>query len=195
MERSHTAKLTLSDGDVDLAGRGGAAGCQQPAHHLGQPFAGVLEDFLTDGSAGLVDEPHMVALAGPVDTGIPSFLITHAVTPLQTASHRDPCRYLYWCSPRSRRERHGLPTGRRSRPIRRGTCPPQVIESRGAIGCSRRTGSVLQRYDISADGGTAGVPLRSTPPVPPSLTAGTAWKRYRCPEGAEGSEAQRCCGS
>src|SRR5713226_8803272 len=172
------------DGDVDLAGLGGAAGRQQPGHHLGQALAGMLEDFLADVAALLIDEPHMVALAGPVDTAIPSFLIAHAVTPLQTASHRDPCRYLYWCSPRSRRERHRLPTGRRSRPIRRGTCPPQVIESRGAIGCSRRTGSVLETTTFWAVAcGRAGVPLRSTPPLPRRFPR-TAWKRYRCPRSA-----------
>src|SRR5260370_38482015 len=158
------------DGDVDLAGLGGAAGCHQPGRHLGQALAGVLEDFLADVAAGLIDEPHMVALAGPVDTGIPSFLIIHAVTPLQTASHRDPCRYLYWRSPCLRHERGGLPTGHRSRPIRRGTCPPQVIVSRGGVGCSRRTGSVLQITTFWAVARrTAGGPLRSTPPLPARL--------------------------
>src|SRR5713101_2651383 len=158
------------DGDVDLAGLGAAAGGQQPGRHLGQTLAGMLEDFLADVVALLVDEPHMVALACPVDTGIPTLSITHAVTPLQTASHRDPRRYLYWRSPCLRHERRGLPTGHRSRPIRRGTCPPQVIVSRGGVGCSRRTGSVLQITTFWAVArGTAGVPLRSTPPVPRRL--------------------------
>jgi hypothetical protein len=46
------------------------------------------------------------------------------------------------------RIRRGLPTGRRSRPIHRGTCPPQVFKTPGNNGRSRWTGSVREGYTI-----------------------------------------------
>src|SRR5260370_1230712 len=140
------------------------------AGHVGRPRPGMLKVLRADVWARVVDEPNRVAVASPVATGIPPLSITHAVTPLHTATHPAPRRYLYWRSPCLRHERRGLPTGHRSRPIRRGTCPPQVIVSRGGVGCSRRTGSVLQITTFWAVArGTAGVPLRSTPPVPRRL--------------------------
>src|SRR5208283_1267956 len=44
------------------------------------------------------------------------------------------------------RFRRELPTGRRSRPISRGTSPPQVVKPQGAIGRSREIGSVPEPY-------------------------------------------------
>ncbi len=73
--------------------------------------------------------------------------------PLKNASHRNLRRSLYWRSETRSQVRRGLPTGHRSRPIRRGTRPPQVVTMlvgpQGAIGCSRRIGSVLEDYAAS----------------------------------------------
>src|SRR5215469_10767270 len=48
------------------------------------------------------------------------------------------------------RSRRGLPTGPQLAATRRGTGPPQVltkkIGAQGAVGCSRRVGSVRQAY-------------------------------------------------
>ena len=134
------------DGDVDLAGLGSAARCQQPGGHLGQSFAAVLEDFLADLAAFAVRQKHMMALARPIDAGIPSLFISHARSPLEKTSRRNLRRSLYWRSESRLQVRRGLPTGHRSRPIRQGARPPQVIRSQGAIGCSRQTGSVREGY-------------------------------------------------
>src|SRR5262245_46056018 len=58
----------------------------------------------------------------------------------QFEPRRNPNLFLYW------RSRRGLPTGRRSRPFRRGTSPhlalSKDIGAQEAVGCSRRIGSV-----------------------------------------------------
>src|SRR5512146_312015 len=158
------------DGEVDPAGIVGTALGQQPICQGGEGLAGMLEDFFADVAALLVEEPHEMALAGPIDTGIPLLLSVHAPAPASMTSHRDPDQNLYGHSARMRRDRRRLPTGHRSRPIRRGTCPPQVIGSQGGVGCFRRTGSIPAQYDIRAVArGTTGAPLRYTPLVPRRL--------------------------
>jgi len=87
-----------------------------------------------------------MALACPIDAGIPSSFISHPRSPLEKTSRRNLRRSLYWRSESGLHVRRGLPTGHRSRPIHRGTRPPQVIGSQGAIGCSRRIGSVWEGY-------------------------------------------------
>jgi hypothetical protein len=102
----------------------------------------------------------MMALACPVDPGILSSLIGHCYSSIR---QREPSQSLpipvlalgTWTD-----LRRGLPTGHRSRPIRRGTCPPRVIGSQGTIGCSRRIGSV--RRDHTALGRRPRVTLRFT---------------------------------
>ena len=104
------------------------------------------ENFLADPAAVLVRQEKMMALARPIDASIPSSFINHPRSPLKRTSRRNLRRSLYWRSESGLRVRRGLPTGHRSRPIRRGTRPPQVIGSQGAIGCSRRIGSVSEEY-------------------------------------------------
>src|SRR5271167_5038896 len=133
------------DRNVDLAGTGGPARYQQPGRHLGQPFPAVLEDLFANLAALAIRQKYMMALARPIDAGVP-LLLVHPFSPLETASHRNLRRSLYWRSESKSQVRRGLPTGHRSRPIRQGARPPQVIGSQGAIGCSRQTGSVREGY-------------------------------------------------
>jgi hypothetical protein len=68
------------DGDMDLAGLGNAARCHQPGGHLGKSLSAVLEDFLADLATITVRQKHMMALARPIDAGIPSsFILKTAV--------------------------------------------------------------------------------------------------------------------
>ena len=133
------------DCDMDL-GWYAAARRRQPDRHLGETLAAVPENFLADPAAVLVRQENMMALARPIDASIPSSFINHPRSPLKRTSRRNLRRSLYWRSESGLRVRRGLPTGHRSRPIRRGTRPPQVIGSQGAIGCSRRIGSVWEEY-------------------------------------------------
>ena len=113
------------DCDMDLAGLGNAARCHQPGRHLGKSFATVFEDFLADHATIAVrQKKRMMALARPIDTGIPSLFISHSRSPLEKTSHRNLRRSLYWRSESGLHFRRGLPTGHRSRPIRPGTRPP-----------------------------------------------------------------------
>src|SRR5208337_3825495 len=133
------------DRNVDLTGIGSTAHFQQPTAQLGEPFASMLEDLLTNFASFAIRQKHMMALARPIDAGVPS-LFGHAFSPLENASRRNLCRSLYWRSESKSQVRRGLPTGHRLRPIRQGARPPQVIKSQGAIGCSRQTGSVWEGY-------------------------------------------------
>jgi len=96
-------------------------------------------------------------------------------------SRRNLHRSLYWRSEGRMRLRRELPTGHRSRPIRRGTCPPQAVTPQGAVGRSRRIGSVREGTPVGAV--ARGVMLRyatlhcAYPPRRPSQR--TARKRYR----------------
>src|SRR6516162_10264772 len=137
------------DSDLNLRRLARATLCHQPGRHRGESFATVLEYPLSDFLAAAVGEEYVVAFRSPVDARIPLFLICHAFSLFSHASHRDLRRSLYWRSEVNRRLRRELPTGHRSRPIRRGTCPTQVVGPQGAIGCSRRIGSVLEGYAIS----------------------------------------------
>lgn len=65
---------------------------------------------------------------------------------LAKASHRDLCRSLYWCSEKTALVWRELPTGHRSRPIQRGMRHPRCWGAQGAIGRSRRIGSVPEGY-------------------------------------------------
>jgi hypothetical protein len=113
------------DCDMDLAGLGNAARCHQPGRHLSKSFATVFEDFLADLATIAVRQEHMMALARPIDASIPSSFINHPRSPLKRTSRRNLRRSLYWRSESGLRVRRGLPTGHRSRPIRRGTRPPR----------------------------------------------------------------------
>lgn len=95
-----------------------------------------------------VREEQVMAFRRPIDAGVPSLLVGHAFSPLKTTSHRDPRRSLYWRSDSRSLGRRGLPTGHRSRPIRQGTRPPQVVGPQGAVGRSRRIGSVWEVYAL-----------------------------------------------
>jgi len=151
------------DGDKDLIGHRGAARRHEPGGQLGQPLAAMGEGSFADLAAFAVGEEDAVALASPVDAGIPSSLIVHPPSSSSRSSRRNPRRSLYWRSEQQGRIRRELPTGRRSRPIRRGAHPPQAIASQGATGCSRRTGSVPERYaKTSARRCSCCVPLRVT---------------------------------
>lgn len=145
--------------DLDLERRRRAARRHQPGCHLGEPLAAVLKASLGDSSTISVREEHMMAFRRPVDAGVPFSLISHGFSSFAHTSHRDLRRSLYWRSDNGVQVRRGLPTGPRSRPIRRGTRPPQVVGPQGAIGCSRRIGSVLQGY--AALGRRPQVTLRS----------------------------------
>lgn len=93
-----------------------------------------------------------------------------------TAIFADPCTGAR----KTVQVRRGLPTGHRSRPIRRGTRPPQVVGPQGAVGRSRRIGSVLEGYAIS--GRRPRVTLRSATlhfARPAACIPGTARERYR----------------
>src|SRR5262249_23707124 len=74
----------------------------------------------------------------------PALHFVHAMLPLSISNRRDLSLSLYW------RSRRGLPTGPQLAATRRGTGPPQVltkkIGAQGAVGCSRRVGSVRQAY-------------------------------------------------
>ena len=124
--------------DLDLTRLRRAAGRHQPGCHLGEPLAAVLEASLGDSSDHRRPSGTHDGFPTPVDAGVPFSLISHGFSSLRTASHRDLRRSLYWRSDSGVRVRRGLPTGPRSRPIRRGTRPPQVVGPQGAIGCSRR---------------------------------------------------------
>ena len=130
--------------DLDLERSRRAADHHQPGGHIGEALAAVFEASLGDFSTISVREEHMMVFRRPIDAGIPLSLIVHAFSSLEHTSHRDLRRSLYWRSENQVRRR--LPTGPRSRPIRRGTCPPQVVRPQGAIGRSRRIGSVLAGY-------------------------------------------------
>src|SRR5580693_1515773 len=134
------------DGDMDLTGVSSAARRHQPGGHLGQSLSAVFEDFLADLALVAVGQEHAVALASPIDAGIPSSLIAHRPSPGSSSSRRNPRRSLYWRSGCGLRIRRGLPTGRRSRPIRRGTGPIKVVKPQGGMGRSRRIGSVRGGY-------------------------------------------------
>src|SRR5262245_53285857 len=134
------------DRDLDFGPLDRAACRHQPSRHLGGPLAAVLEHPLAFFSTITVREEHMMALRRPVDAGVPLSLVGHAFSPFEHTSHRDLRRSLYWRSEKRAQVRRGLPTGHRSRPIRRGTCPPQVVGPQGAIGRSRRIGSVPEGY-------------------------------------------------
>ena len=64
------------------------------------------------------------AFRRPVDAGIPLLLIRHGFSLFAHVGHRSLRRSLYWRSEGRLRLRRELPTGHRSRPTRRGTCPP-----------------------------------------------------------------------
>ena len=148
-QRFHHRPMRDLDSDLNLRRLARATLCHQPGRHRGESFATVLEYPLSDFLAAAVGEEYVVAFRSPVDARIPLFLICHAFSLFSHASHRDLRRSLYWRSEVNRRLRRELPTGHRSRPIRRGTCPTQVVGPQGAIGCSRRIGSVLEGYAIS----------------------------------------------
>jgi hypothetical protein len=137
------------DGDRDLAGFARTTCRHQPGRHLREPFAAVLEDPFFDPSTITVREEQVMAFRRPIDAGVPSLLVDHALSPLNNTSHRDPRRSLYWRSESRSLGRRGLPTGHRSRPIRPGTRPPQVVGPQGAVGRSRRIGSVREVYALA----------------------------------------------
>src|SRR5215212_4467104 len=58
-------------------------------------------------------------------------------------SRRDVDRSLYG------RSRAQTPHGAFTAATRRGTCPPQVLEAQGAVGCSRQVGPIRTAYDRS----------------------------------------------
>src|SRR6516165_10718687 len=91
---------------------------------ISAPLTAVLEDSLGDLSTIRVREEHMMALRRPIDADVPLSLIGHIFPQFEPTSHRDLRRSLYWRSESRTQVRRGLPTGHRSRPIRRGTCPP-----------------------------------------------------------------------
>src|SRR5436190_18714563 len=168
------------DGDVDLAGVDGPARRQQPVRHLGQSFAAVPEELLGNVPPIAIGDADMVVLTRPIDAGVPLSLIGHVGSPFETASHRDPRRSLYWRSECGSHFRRGLPTGHRSRPIHRGTCPPLVIGSQRTIGCSRRIGSVREftlHRAVARQGTLRCATLHFARPA--TYTPRTARERYR----------------
>src|SRR5690606_541775 len=93
------------------------------------------KDPLADLSSVTVGEDDMMARRRPVDASKAKCLIVHGMSfssQLRT-SHRDHRRSLYWRSDHVVQVRRGLPTGRGSRPIRRGTRPPLVVAPQGGI--------------------------------------------------------------
>jgi hypothetical protein len=120
-------------------------------------FATVFENLLANLAAVAISQEYVMARARPVGAGVPWF-ISHAFSPLETASRRKLRRSLYWRSESTSQVRRGLPTEHRLRPIRQGArlakvAHTQVIKSQGAIGCSRRIGSVQEGCaDLAATG-------------------------------------------
>jgi hypothetical protein len=127
----------------------------------------MLEDFVTNLAAVAICQEYVMALARPIDAGVPSFL-DHDFSPLEAvplrycasrclsaiASRRNLRRSLYWRSESKARVRRGLPTGHRLRPIRQGARPHQAVAPQGFIGCSRRIGSVPEVTLICGAGRT-----------------------------------------
>jgi hypothetical protein len=118
------------DRDQHLGSFARAACRHQPSRHVGQAFTAMLEPLLADLVTLGISEEHKMAFRRPVDAGVPLLLIGHAVSSIERTSHRNHRRSLYW---RSEHVRRGLPTGRRLRPIRRGTRPHQVLCARGLL--------------------------------------------------------------
>ena len=99
---------------------------------------------LTEPLSATISNADTVALGCPVDADEPAFQFIHPIVPLSVSNRRDLSLSLYW------RSRRCLPTGPQLAATRRGTGPPQVltkkIGAQGAVGCSRRVGSVRQAY-------------------------------------------------
>ena len=89
------------DRGQDLAGLRGPARRHQPGGHLGQALATMFEDFLACLPACLVHQEYAVALASPVNAGVPLFSFAHGYPPRSRSSRRNLRRSLYW---RSKRE-------------------------------------------------------------------------------------------
>jgi hypothetical protein len=93
-------------------------------------------------------EADLIVDAGGRGSRVPKWLAAMgSAQPDETTigvNRRDLSLSLYW------RSRRGLPTGPQLAATRRGTGPPQVltkkIGAQGAVGCSRRVGSVRQAY-------------------------------------------------
>src|SRR5262245_24320165 len=120
----HDRTVRQLDRNVDLTRVAGSAGHLQPSRHLGEPLTSMFEGPLADFASFVIGQEHMMALARPVHTGVPSSLFAHACFPMEVTSYRNLSRSLYWRSESKPLGRRGLPTGHRSRPILRGTCPP-----------------------------------------------------------------------
>src|SRR5262249_9662526 len=112
--------------------------------HLGQASASMGKIPLTEPLSATISNADTVALGCPVDADEPALHFVHAMLPLSISNRRDLSLSLYW------RSRRGLPTGPQLAATHRGTGPPQVltkkIGAQGAVGCSRRVGSVRQAY-------------------------------------------------
>ena len=82
------------DRRLDLTGLSSAARRHQPGGHLAQSLAAMFEDLLADLAAVAIGQKDAVALASPVDAGVPSSLIAHAPLPVQgraAATFAGPC--------------------------------------------------------------------------------------------------------
>src|SRR6185437_10492384 len=132
--------------------------------HCGKPLAVVLEDPLTYFLPITVREEHMMAFRRPVDAGIPLSLIGHIFPPVSTratVTPADPCT-----GARNARHRSGANS---PRGIDHGQSAGAHVLSRwsrprGALGCSRRIGSVPKSYADQAPGRRSrSVSLRFTP--------------------------------
>src|SRR4030088_3279908 len=89
----------------------------------------------------------MVVLRRPIDANEPDFAVNHVIV---LAANRAAAISTYPCTGAPWR---GLPTGLQVAATREGTGPPQVahhkIGAQGAIGRSRRVGSVLRAYQCT----------------------------------------------
>ena len=151
-----------ADGDP---GRCGAALVPQPLTQLGQAGAAVLEGALAADAAIGGEQADLVLLACPVDEGKPVELAClgwHGIVSSDCAMLNRAAvtcrRSLYWRSiGRWRRDRRGLPTGRRPRPTGGGAGPMLVLAGTGYTRHSPPAGAVGDQSTPSPGSYVAGL--------------------------------------
>ena len=99
---------------------------QQPSAKIGKAGPAMGKGALADHLAVGIDQTNLVRLACPVDAGEPSGIVGHRSLLQQSGLPRRVSFPVLALLAR-------LPTGLASRPTRRGTRPPQVLETQGEI--------------------------------------------------------------
>src|SRR5882724_5841036 len=134
---------------------------EQPITQLGQSGSAMREVALTGRSSFGIQQANAMALRCPIDPDEPLHVVDHCwISLLSKRANRDPDRSLYW---RSRRK---PPIGSRSRPLRRGAVPTQVLKAqvdKAAPGGSARETSLHQQTSPTARRVQGGLAERNPP--------------------------------